>query len=127
MTAGPQLFSSIPKDVFQFFDGAQVRGQKVVDVLGFKKADVSVAANIAANSVRYDQRMPEELQRRLVEWATAINAVGAFFGDMDKTILWFQTPNPLLGNTPPREMIRVGRFKKLFSFIQTALIEGQGG
>jgi hypothetical protein len=67
--------------------------------------------------------MPAELRERLIEWATAINLVANFFGDGDKALLWFQTPNPLLGNMTPRDMIRVGRFKKLLKFIQTALDE----
>ena len=76
-------------------------------------------------SVRYDQKMPEELRERLIEWATAINLVANFFGSGEKAILWFQTANPLLGNMTPRDMIRVGRFKKLLKFIQTALEENR--
>jgi hypothetical protein len=69
--------------------------------------------------------MPEELLERMREWATALNLVANFFNDEQKTMLWFQLPNPLLGNMPPREMIRVGRFNKLFKFIQTALSENK--
>jgi hypothetical protein len=65
--------------------------------------------------------MPEDLRLRLTEWATALNLVAEFFKDQDKTILWFTIPNPLLGDIAPRDMIRVGRFKKLLKFIQTAL------
>ncbi len=42
-----------------------------------------------------------------------------------KTLLWFRTPNPMLGNATPRIMIRMGRFKKLLTFIQTALEESK--
>ncbi|HLX52475.1 MAG TPA: MbcA/ParS/Xre antitoxin family protein, partial [Aquella sp.] len=55
------------------------------------------------------------------EWATAINLVAEFFNDPNKTMIWFKTPNPQLGDMSPRDMIRIGRFKKLFSFIQSAL------
>jgi hypothetical protein len=76
-------------------------------------------------SIRYDLKMPEELMERMREWATALNLVANFFNDEHKTMLWFQLPNPLLGNMTPREMIRVGRFNKLLKFIQTALDENK--
>lgn len=65
--------------------------------------------------------MPQELEKRLFEWAIALNLVGSYFGDLDKTILWFQAPNDLLGDLSPRDMIRLGRFKKLYKFIKNAL------
>jgi len=49
--------------------------------------------------------------------------VAQYFRDGQKTILWFRTPNPLLGNITPRDMIRIGRFRKLQRFIQNALDE----
>lgn len=65
--------------------------------------------------------MKADIENRLKEWAVAINLVAGFFKDQDKTMLWFQTPNPLLGNVSPAEMIKMGRFLKLLRFIQTAL------
>ncbi len=118
------LFRSVPaQDHFHFFHKGEPDGKKVVDFLKYKKEDVSVAANVPMSSVRYDEKMPQELRERLVEWATAINLVGGYFKNPEKTMLWFQVPNPLLGDMPPRDMIRVGRFKKLLKFIQTALDE----
>ena len=67
--------------------------------------------------------MPGELKERIIEWANAINLVGSYFKDIKKTMLWFQVPNPLLGNYSPRDLIRLGRFKKLIKFIQSALDE----
>jgi uncharacterized protein (DUF2384 family) len=77
------------------------------------------------DSVRYDKKGSKDLKQRLAEWATALNLVANFFKDEQKTILWFNTPNPLLGNMTPRDMIRIGRFKKLLNFIQTALDENK--
>lgn len=126
-TAQPHsLFNSVPNtDVFSFFKKGEPDGKKVVDFLKYKKEDVSVAANIPVASVRYDIKMPSDLRDRLVEWATAINLVGSYFNDPEKTLLWFQVSNPLLGGLAPRDMIRVGRFKKLLRFIQTALDENK--
>jgi hypothetical protein len=69
--------------------------------------------------------MPADLKLRLIEWATAINLVATYFNDLNKTMLWFQVSNPLLGDMSPRDMIRIGRFKKLQKFIQTALSENK--
>jgi hypothetical protein len=91
--------------------------------LKYKKQDVAKATNVPLGSIRYDAKMPAELRERLTEWAIAINLVAAFFRNQQRTLLWFQTTNPLLGGLSPRDMIRLGRFQKLFKFINTALAE----
>jgi len=122
------LFRTVPeKDYMDFFgNNGEPNGNKVIDFLKYQKSDVSAATNIAPSSIRYDQKIPAELEERLREWAVAINLVAGFFKDEQKTFLWFSMPNPLLGGMSPRDMIRVGRFKKLLNFIQTALDENQG-
>jgi hypothetical protein len=45
---------------------------------------------------------------------------GYFEGDIEKTALWFRTPNPMLGNISPRDMIRFGRYKRLLKFVTEA-------
>ncbi len=78
------------------------------------------------SSVRYDEKIPTELHERIKEWAILLNLVAEHFkGDATKTTLWFTTPNPLLGNISPRDMIRFGRYKKLFKFIFNALAENK--
>lgn len=120
------LFDSIPKkDPMSFYKGGILDYKKVVESLDYKKSDVSAASNIGIPSIRYDSKMPVELQERLSEWATAINLVAEFFNDPHKTMLWFKTSNPQLGDVSPRDMIRLGRFKKLLSFIQFALDENK--
>ncbi len=122
----PELFSSVSNDYLNLFPDGKVDGQKVVKFLNYKKQDVSVATNIPVSSIRYEtNRIPSELEERLQEWATTINLVEGFFKNSQKTMLWFSTPNPLLGSMSPRDMIRVGRFKKLLNFVQTALAENQ--
>ena len=120
------LFNSIPsEDRMQLFFKGEPEGKKIVDVLNYKKQDVSLATGIPLASIRYDIKMPTELRERLVEWAIALNLVAEYFNDVEKSVLWFQVSNPLLGNMTPRDMIRLGRFKKLFKFIQTALDENR--
>ncbi|OFZ79448.1 MAG: hypothetical protein A2583_03115 [Bdellovibrionales bacterium RIFOXYD1_FULL_53_11] len=118
------LFGNIAaEDRMHLFLNGEPDGKKIVNILDYRKEDVSVAANIPMQSVRYDQKMPTELRDRIIEWAVAINLVSGYFKDDHKTMLWFKMVNPLLGDISPRDMIRVGRFKKLYKFIQTALGE----
>ncbi len=123
--ARPSLFTSVPeKDFLHLFKEGEPDYLKVAKLLKYKKADISVAANVPMGSIRYEaNKIPSELKDRFIEWATALNLVAEFFKDNDKTILWFCIPNPLLGGMSPRDMIRVGRFKKLLNFIQSALDE----
>lgn len=115
----------MPKDRLNLFQGHDVQGEEVVKLLRYKKREVSQASGVGLNSIRYDAKMPQELEDRLIEWATTINLVADFFKDVDKTILWFYTPNPLLGEQTPRDMIRIGRSKKLIKFIRNALSENK--
>jgi uncharacterized protein (DUF2384 family) len=125
--SGVALFETIPKeDYLSLFPSGDTDYEKVVDLLDFRKKDVARASNVALHSVRYDPpKMPRELQDRIQEWAVALNLVAQFFRDEQKAVLWFKTPNPLLGDIAPRDMIRIGRFKKLRQFILQALSENQ--
>ena len=121
------IFSSIPvSDELGLFRGKGLPNyNRVKDILGYTKEDISIASGVPFGSVRFDKKIPVELTQRITEWATAIALVHSFFNDENKTMLWFKVPNPLLGDVAPRDMIKVGRFKKLFKFIQSALEENQ--
>jgi hypothetical protein len=123
---GTTLFSTVPKeDRLSLFAGGHTDYQRVVRLLDFSKSDVAKASCIPSMSVRYDRKIPKELAERVQEWAIALNMVAQYFQDEQKTVLWFKTRNPLLGNITPRDMIRVGRFRKLQRFIQNALDENE--
>lgn len=99
--------------------------EKILGTLDIKKRELASFAKVRETSVRSD-RMSEDLRKRIEEWAAVLALVTQFFeGDLKKTELWFRLPNPSLGNIPPRDMIRFGRFNKLFKFIQEALRENQ--
>ena len=122
------LFDTVPntkEDYLSLYKTGGVDYEKVVSILEFKKKEIAKASNVPVDSVRYDQKMPKELEERLLEWSSALAAVGRYFKDENKAILWFKIPNPLLGNVTPRDMIRVGRFNKLYRFIQNALDENE--
>lgn len=124
---GTALFQTVPReDYLTLFPSGHTDYQRVIRLLDFKKKDVARASNLALNSVRYDPpKMPRELVERIQEWAVALNLVAQFFRDEQKTVLWFKTPNPMLGDITPRDMIKIGRFKKLRQFILNALSENE--
>jgi hypothetical protein len=75
----------------------------------------------AKSSVRFDSHIPEPVAERLPEIANIANLVAEFFnGDAQKVGLWFKIANPLLGNVSPRNMIRIGRYKRLLNFVLDA-------
>ncbi len=119
------LFSNIPSnDFLSLFSFDEPKYQEVVKFLKFNKEDVSKATGIPIDSVRYDNRIPQLLQDRIQEWAVLFNLVAGYFkGDGAKTVLWFSTPNPMLGNVSPKNMIRLGRSSKLLKFVVNALSE----
>ena len=121
------IFSTIPtRDHLSLFERDSLNSKRVVGLLDFSKEDVSKATGIAVTSIRYDSRIPAEVHERIREWANLLNLVAEHFkGDDQKTTWWFTTPNPLLGNVTPRDMIRFGRYKKLFKFIINALAENK--
>jgi hypothetical protein len=47
--------------------------------------------------------------------------VANHFRDWSKAKLWFETPNPQLGNVSPNKMIELGRTEKLKEFIESSL------
>jgi len=54
-----------------------------------------------------------------------LKLVADFFDDHEKADVWFRTPNPMLGNVSPDDMIAAGRNAKLRSFMIAALAENQ--
>lgn len=64
---------------------------------------------------------PIEVREHMAAIANICNLVFGFFNDSVKTKLWLTTPNPMLGNTTPRDMIRHGRYQKLLRFVTDAL------
>ncbi len=122
-TLSSEIFSTVPKEDYLSF---QDKPNRIAEFLEFKKEDIAKATGVSLSSVRYDEKMPSELRERIREWATLLNLVAEHFhGDGKKTALWFTTLNPLLGNVTPRDMIRFGRYRKLFKFVVTAIAENK--
>lgn len=127
VTFNPDIFATVPRqDYLSFYKGDIPQYNRIVQFLEFKKEDISKATGVPLSSVRYDEKMPAELHERIREWATLLNLVAEHFqGDAKKTAIWFTMLNPLLGNVTPRDMVRFGRYKKLFKFVVNALAENR--
>lgn len=126
-TLTDDIFATVSKeDYLSFFKNDQPVYNRIKEFLEFKNEDISKATGIPLKSIRLDERIPTEVQERMREWANVLNLVAEHFnGDVRKTALWLITSNPLLGNIAPRDMIRFGRYKKLFKFIFNALSENK--
>jgi hypothetical protein len=127
MSTSSVLFNTVSRrDSLEFWRGNMLNYQKVRDFIGLDTRDVSRVAGVAKSSVRYDEKAPKEVREHLENVANICNLVFQFFNDDVKTKLWFQTPNPMLGNVSPRDMIRLGRYNKLLRFVTQAMEEGVG-
>jgi hypothetical protein len=119
------LFANIPStDHLSFWADHGLDAQRVAKFLDLDKRDVAHLADVSAASVRWDQKIPQEVLSYLTEIAVICGLVAQFFdGDIRKTQLWFQTRNPLLGNISPRDMVRYGRHEKLRKVVVETLTE----
>lgn len=117
--AAQNIFRSMPeKSYLNFLENGIPKPKKVADFLKLSQQEVAKATNLPKSSVRYDNRMPPELETRLMEIGNICELVANYFkGDAQKTALWFQIPNPLLGYISPKDMIRLGRYRKLMQFV----------
>lgn len=98
--------------------GTSIQPKKVADFLDLSADDISKVAGVTKKSVRFDEKIPNEVKERLEQIGNICLLVAEYFkGEPQKTALWFRTPNPLLGDISPRDMIRFGRYKKLMKFV----------
>ncbi|MCP4285029.1 MAG: DUF2384 domain-containing protein [Gammaproteobacteria bacterium] len=121
----PQLTATIAQRDYLGFTPTKkgdLPNYKVVpELLQFDKRQISQLGRVAQSSVRYDANIPRDLAERLEQIANIANRVAALFdGDVEKVALWFRTFNPMLGNVTPRDMLRLGRFKRLAKFVAEA-------
>ncbi|MEX0707795.1 MAG: hypothetical protein WD078_07485 [Woeseia sp.] len=116
------LFQNIHRsDPLQFWSNHGLDYKRVTEFLDLNTTELSKIGGVSKQSVRLDHRIPQSLKDRLEQIANICALVAAYFdGDIEKTALWFKTPNPLLGDISPRDMIRFGRYKRLLKFVAEA-------
>jgi hypothetical protein len=71
----------------------------------------------------------KRMQKKLVGAAIKVSLfdeVKVYFkNDANLTRLWFKTPNPMLGNISPNDMVKIGNVKKLGQWIRTSIAENK--
>jgi hypothetical protein len=111
----------IANDVLGFYRGGRADYKRVAELVKLSKGDLSKIGKVSKASVRFDDSIPASVAERLREIANIANLVAEFFdGDAHKVGLWFELPNPQLGNVSPRTMIRGDRYKRLSNFVLEA-------
>jgi len=109
------------EDLLHLYKDGHPDYKRIAELAKLSKADLSKISQVAKSSVRFDAHIPEPVAERLREIANIANLVAEFFaGDAQKVGLWFELANPILGNVSPRDMIRIGRYKRLLNFVVDA-------
>lgn len=121
-TPRPPIVSHIAnEDLLHLYRDGRPDYKRIAELTKLSKTDLGKIAQVAKSSVRFDAHIPEPVAERLREIANIANLVAEFFaGDAQKVALWFEIANPMLGNISPRTMIRLGKYKRLLSFVLQA-------
>jgi len=124
-TSSEKLFQNVSKtDPLNFWSTQGLNYRSVSEFLELNANELSKIGGVAKSSVRLDAKIPKDLKDRLEQIANIAGLVAEYFdGDAERTGLWFKTPNPMLGEISPRDMIRHGRYKKLLNFVMQAKSE----
>lgn len=108
----------IAPDILGFYRDGQPDYKRIADVVKLTKEDLGKISKVSKSSVCFDDAIPAATAIQLREIANIANLVAEFFdGDIHKVALWFELPNPHLGNVSPRTMIRGDRYKRLLNFV----------
>ena len=113
-----------PQDGLQFWSNRELDFQRVRDITGFDVGDIARIVGVPKTSVRFDHRMSVDVKVQMEAITNICNLVFYLFDNEVKTKLWLQTPNPMLGDVAPRDMIRAGRCNKLLKFVVDAVQDG---
>lgn len=120
-TSSRPITGHIANDLLGFYSGGRTDYKRVADLAKLSKEDLGKIADVAKSSVRFDDAIPAAVAERLREIANIANLVAEYFnGDAQKVGLWFELPNPALGNVSPRTLIRGNRYKRLLNFVLDA-------
>ncbi len=121
------IFSNLPPESSPFWNEQyrsldyQRIAKSFFDVAD-RKEKISQIIGISKNSVRYDRKMPREVKEFLHDTVTIFHLVYIHFDyNFEKTKLWFELPNPMIGeNITPQQMIYIGRQQKLLQIVFAA-------
>ncbi|MBX3022237.1 MAG: hypothetical protein KF799_11235 [Bdellovibrionales bacterium] len=92
---------------------------KPSEVAGFLEISLNKLAKALGVDTLREDRLGPVATLRLQELASALEIVAqSFGGDRKKARFWINTPNLHLGAAIPKNLILIGRYKKLLEFVQ---------
>lgn len=119
----PHIFNTVPRnDVFGFYDKGKVKYKEVADTLDFNRKEISKAARVAVNSIRYEEsKIPDKMKEFLTTMAWLLHITHKHLKNKEKVTLWLKSPNPVCGGFSPKDMICMGQYKKLVKIVSSYL------
>ena len=121
----PDIFNTVPKDdIFGVYHKGKVQYKKVANALNFNRKDISKAARVSVNSVRYEEnKIPDKMRDFLTSMVWLLHVTHKHLKDENKVIQWVNSPNPICGGFSPKDMICMGQYKKLIRIV-ASYVEG---
>lgn len=117
--AQPHIFNTVPKrDVFGLYDKGKYKYREIAEILDLKRRDISQAVRVATDSVRFEEdRIPDKMREFLINMVWLLNTTYKHLKDKHKVTQWLDSPNPVCGGVSPKDMIRMGQYKKLVKIV----------
>ena len=106
----------------KFFDKRGHLNQKtffdfIENDLDIPKAQLANAFGFSSDQLRVE-RMSKKTTESFSQLAASIEQVSNILSNnKDKTIAWFNIPNAHFGGSSPKELILIGKFRKIQNFI----------
>lgn len=92
--------------------------KRMLEVVGLKRKDIAGLFSVGVDSIRFDEKIPQEQVNFYFQLLSLCEHVADFFdGDIHKLETWFLIDNPELGFISPRNLIRKGRLAKLIDIV----------
>lgn len=116
------LFKTVAQQDYIGISKAGIKA--VIEFLNLDEYDISKTCGLSKKRTTQTSRLPRHAQETLEEIGDTINITTSFYeGDLSKTAMWFRTPNPMLNDLTPRDMVRFGMHEKLRKFIIDAVYD----
>ena len=117
----PPIFNTVPKnDVFGLYEKDQIKYKAVADTMNFNRQEISKATRVATNSIKYEEnKIPDQVKVFFIAMTWLLYTTHEHLKDGNKVIQWLDSPNPSCGGFSPKDMIRMGQYKKLVRMVSS--------
>lgn len=114
------LFSTVTTHKFEAIWSAsgELKHKELMKLVGLNRQMVAAWSGTLIDSVRYDDRMSENVESYLYRIANIVDHIAEVFDNHQTKIKqWFFVSNPSLGGMSPLKMIQSGKEEKLLQII----------